>query len=181
MSVWNHYNKATTSTEARELVQKAAKIAPMGEALDLGCGAGNESRYLKELGYIVTSVDSNEGVQKIMPDVVISKFEDFEFTDNKYALVCAMFALPFCKPTHINRVITSVAASIVPRGVFVGTFFGNDDTWRGRPDMSFHAREDIEKYFSDWKLSIAEKKFNKETALGEPHFWHIYEVIAVKK
>ena len=75
-----------------------------GKALDLGCGAGNDSRFLKERGFEVTSVDSNETVRDFVPEVMISSFEDFHFGDG-YSLINAQYALPFCNPQEINKSI----------------------------------------------------------------------------
>lgn len=74
-------------------------------ALDLGAGAGRDSKYLLKRGYRVTAVDKDPNAVKFLKkirnkklNVVQSTFEDFKF--EKYDLVSAMFSLPFTPPKH---------------------------------------------------------------------------------
>lgn len=175
---WNIYNRKTDGGLRPILVSALKHARKKGKVLDIGCGAGNESRYLASQGFEVVSVDSNPGVREYLPDAVISKFEDFEYKVNEYDLVSAMFSLPFCDPKHIDNVMRKIVDSIKPEGVFVGQFFGPEDSWTTRKDMSFHELGRIREYFKDFLIDITEKKYAGHDALGEEKFWHVFHVIA---
>lgn len=182
MNVWGDYFRKTKGNPRPLLVEALSYAVKGGKALDLGSGAGNDTRYLQERGYSVISVDSSSKVKEYVPDAVISTFEEYPFPKNEFVIVNAQFALPFCSPEKINNVVTSIKASLIPGGVFVGQFFGPEDSWSGNPEMNFQTKDQVKNFFSDFELlKLVETKKEAETALGEPHFWHVFHVIARKK
>ncbi len=181
MNTWEDYNKKTKGEPRPMLVAVIKRILiDNPKALDLGCGAGNETRFLKQKGFTVVSVDANPGVRDFVPDAIISKFEDYEFPMQEFDLVVAMYSLPFCAPDKIDGVMMRSITSMKHGATFIGQFFGLEDSWSGDKNMNFKTRAEIEKYFVGFELEINEKKYSKETAMGEPHFWHVFHVIAKK-
>ena len=59
-------------------------VKPHSSILDLGCGSGRDSLYLKEKGYKVTSVDGSKEMCKIASQVLGEKVEQLEFLDMTY-------------------------------------------------------------------------------------------------
>jgi 2-polyprenyl-3-methyl-5-hydroxy-6-metoxy-1,4-benzoquinol methylase len=51
-------------SEMPQLEQKALKLAK-GKILDVGCGAGNHSLYLKEKGFDIKSIDISKGAIEV--------------------------------------------------------------------------------------------------------------------
>lgn len=150
-------------------------------ALDLGCGVGNETRYLIEHGFTVDSLDANPSVLEYVPNAIISTFEEHVFSTDSYDIIIASMSLPFCAPNNIDIVVSNIKQSIRSGGIFAGHFLGQNDTWYGHVDMSFHTRKQVHDYFNDFMyVDIAEKEFDRDTATGEPHHWHMYEIIAIK-
>lgn len=182
MNTWNDYFKKTKGKPRPLLVEALPYSNKEGKALDLGCGAGNDSRYLQEMGYSVVSIDSSKEVKEHVPNAIISTLEDYVFPKNEFAIVNAQFVLPFCAQNKIRNIVESIKESLVPGGIFTGQFFGHKDSWSKNPKMSFQTENDVRNFFKDFEiLKLKEQKEQKKTALGEPHFWHVFHVIARKK
>jgi len=82
-------------------------VPQKGRALDLGAGAGRDTRYLLQQGFHVTAVDNDPqavAMLRSFPEeklqVVQAAFEDVAF--ETYDLINAQFALPFF-PTPLSR------------------------------------------------------------------------------
>ncbi len=183
---WESYYQVTMSKPPSPLLVKAlAAIEHKEYALDLGCGAGKDTRFLLTQGFHVTAVDMNElAIEhlKSLPQenlrVVRCFFDQFEFAH--YDLVNAQNALSFNPHATFIDVFTRMKSSLRPGGVFTGHLFGNRDAWN-TPDttMSFFTRREIEDLLYD--LSIIELKERDEdgpTELGPAKHWHLFEIIA---
>lgn len=166
------------------LVEALSYVHNKDYALDLGCGAGNDSRFLKEKGFRVTSVDSNPEVKKYLDDdsdFVISTYVNFDFPIEHYDLVNAQYALPFNPPESFNSMFERLTKSLRPGGIFAGQFFGKEDSWSNAKDMTFHTEAEIYSLLSDYKVHVfREEKRKGKTASGENKFWHVFHVIAEK-
>src|SRR5215831_15575461 len=104
---WERFYRFTKDSPPWPLLVRAAALAPRkGRALELGAGAGRDTRYLLEQGFQVTAVDADPQAVALLAAlpsarsrshlrVVQSAFEDFAFDTAPYALISAQFALPF--------------------------------------------------------------------------------------
>ena len=134
-------------------------------AIDLGTGAGNDARYLVEKGFKVTCIDKEEKSKEIIMSQNNEniKFELQEFENlklNKADLINACFSLHFCNPNRFEKMMIEITSSINKKGFFVGNFLGKEDEWNGNNQ---------------------EKKYIKDTILGETKNWHVFEIIAMKE
>jgi tellurite methyltransferase len=83
---WPAVYEATRGRPAWPLVIEAAAPAPGKRALDLGAGAGRDSRFLLEQGFQVTAVDASPGAANelaALPHqermrIVTARIEEFE-------------------------------------------------------------------------------------------------------
>ncbi len=188
---WKTYFENTKDSKPRRLLVEAiGHVKEKNEALDLGSGALNDVRYLVSLGFKhITAVDHEPIAKDIIKhfpsdivNYVISTFEDFEFTKEKYDLVNAQFALPFSPQDTFEKLFDSIIFSLKPGGVFTGQFFGIRDEWNtGDKNRNFHTKEDAEKLLSKLKVvAFKEEENDKPTASGVMKHWHIFHFIAIK-
>jgi SAM-dependent methyltransferase len=188
---WPIFYEKTRDRPPWPLVTEAAALARGRRALDLGAGAGRDTRHLLEEGFEVTAVDASPQLEAILADlphqdrlrVVVSRFEDFDF--ESYDLVNAAFALPFTSPEAFDRVFEALCRSLRPAGIFCGQLFGTEDTWNQPgtqiPDacLTFHTRAQIDSLLAGMEvLRLDERLEEGETALGEKKRWHVFTILA---
>lgn len=77
--------------------------------------------------------------------------------------------------------MNSITCAIAPGGIFVGQFFGPEDSWSNHADMNFETEKEVRYFLKNFQiLKLSEEKQSRETVLGESHFWHVFHVIAKK-
>jgi SAM-dependent methyltransferase len=186
---WGRFYGFTKDSPPWPLLMRAAALAPReGRALDLGAGAGRDTRHLLDQGFQVTAVDADPravALLSALPSdrlrVVQSVFEDFAFaTYGPYDLISAQFALPFIPRGRFTDVFARLKAALAPGGVFAGQFFGVHDQWN-TPDraMTFLTRAETETLLSDLETSeLTEEDAGGQVADGSPKHWHIFHILA---
>lgn len=187
---WTDFYKATKDQSHWAIVERAvALLGRTGHALDLGCGAGRDTRYLLAQGWHVTAVDQEASAIAHLATLpqdrlraVQSSFEAFGYEPDAYDLVSAQFALPFIPNTQFPDVFARIKQAIKPGGVFAGQFFGVRDEWN-TPErkMTFVTREQADDLLRDLTVKEFREIENMgNTATGLPKYWHVYHVIAQK-
>jgi SAM-dependent methyltransferase len=167
------------------LVLAVSLLGRTGEALDLGCGGGRDTRYLLAHGFAVTAVDTKAASLAALADLpqerlhlVQSTFEEFSFTS--YDLINAHFALPFTHKEQFSAVFARLKAALKRGGIFVGQFFGVNDTWNTpETTMTFFTHEQAHAQLAGLAiLEFEEEDQDGMTARGEAKHWHVYHIIA---
>ncbi len=162
-----------------------------GKAIELGCGAGNDTVYLIKNNWKVLAIDREnveERIAKRLNDKELEKFtfqqQNFEsFELEKSNLIVANYCLPFCNKNKFEELWNKIENSITNEGYFVGNFLGTNDGWNGiKKEMIFLSREQIMELFNEFEI-ILFKETEKDalTGLGKMKHWHIFDVIAKKK
>ena len=170
---------------SRIFINKYNEKISGNKAIDLGCGAGNDTIFLLDKGFEVTAIDSQPQVKEIIEerantkdnlDIIIGDFSKIQL--QKADLINANMSLFFVKE-NFNIFIENMLKCVNTNGIFVGNFLGKEDDWS-------NIRTTVEKkellgFFKDFDiLYYSEEKYFKDTALGENKFWHVYSVIAQK-
>lgn len=153
------------------------------KALDAGCGAMHDTSFLRGKGFDVIAFDSFSGVRKIAKEkglfFMVASFEDFFSIPGSFDLISAQFSLPFNDPKGFALMFEGLKRSLNEKGVFTGQFFGENDTWNGDPDMTFHSKNEIKKLLQPLEIiKLEEIEHDEKTALGKEKHWHYFQVIA---
>ncbi len=184
---WDVYLKATENKSVRPLLVEAlAYLSHPGAALDLGAGAMNDVKFLANNGFQVTAVDSNPDVAKFIEEIPntslsICAYDKYDFPIDYFDLVNAQYALPFNPPETFSTMFTRLTVSLKKNGVLTAQFFGKEDGWSSKPQMTFLSEEEIRALLKPYKIHVfREEKKNGKTAAGGEKFWHVFHVIAEK-
>ena len=172
------------------MIRAASLVPQQGHALDLGCGAGRDTRYLLAQGFQVTAVDADANAMTILATLphqerlraVQSSFVDFKFEN--YDLINAHFCLPFLPGQQFYAVFEKVRQALNPGGIFVGQFFGTHDQWN-TPEragqMTFLSREEARQALEGLDvIEFEEEDVDSVVADGSPKHWHVFHIIARK-
>lgn len=188
--LWQRFLAATQGQPAWGRLKKAASMFDgPGQALDVGAGAGRDTAYLLERGWHVTAVDSSPAAAKVLRGlgpqqqllVVHSPAQDFE--PKAYDLVNAQFSLPFVPPPVFGPTLTRLQESVRPGGVMAVTFFGPRDEWNAPgSEMTFTAKDEVERFFVGWDVAeLEEIEEDGTTATGGAKHWDVIHVIARRR
>ena len=105
---WNErYKNLTHKPPVNDYLQRfAPKLPKKGRALDIGCGVGQNSEFLANMGWEVDAVDiSEEGLAKIADQSSIHPYcmdiRDFEIKKEQYDLI---LSINFLDPTLFSNI-----------------------------------------------------------------------------
>jgi tellurite methyltransferase len=149
------YEVTRDNPPSQLLVDAVPLVSNKGTALDLGCGAGRDTKYLLAQGFEVTAVDANSQTRELIARLshqdklhyVNSSFETFPFRE--YDLINAQWSLPFNSKATFGEMFQRMKSAIKPGGVFTGQLFGINDEWnKPKREMTFNTEEDAKQLFA---------------------------------
>lgn len=188
-----YYEKTGTRPPRATLLEALARfdaepaVAPR-LAVDLGCGSGRDAIELLRRGWRVLAIDAQAVAiaallaRSDLPaaarlETRVARME--EATWPACDLVNASFALPLCPPEHFHEVWRRIEASLTPGGRFSGQLYGERDSWRGRPGMTFLTRAGAEALLAGLEVEfLREEEEDSTTPRGEAKHWHIFHIVA---
>ena len=155
-------------------------------AIDLGCGAGNDTEFLISKGFKVTAIDSQEEVKEFFSNKDLNKenlnliVEDFSKVDlPKADLILANMSLFFVKD-NFEEFLRKSLEKVNKNGFIVANFLGKEDEWNG--NKTTIEKDELLSYFKDFKMYyFSEEMYYKDTARGINKFWHVYTIMAQLK
>lgn len=180
----------TTTTSAADAFGPHPSRGPR-LAVDLGCGAGRDTRELLRRGWRVLATDVTpeaiETLWRLTPEVdrprlesEVVRLQDFEIP--VCDLLNANLILPFQRADDYAATWARIVAAIPLGGRFSGMLFGDRDGSAADPEMTCATPEVILDYLDGFEVEHwSEKEEDGQTALGEPHHWHLIEVVAVRR
>lgn len=155
-----------------------------GNLLDLGCGVGQYSIYLYNLGYNVSSCDISLKALEILNEKnknIKTKIQDMnkplDYKDNEFDIVFANLSIHFLSDENTENLLSEIKRILKPNGIFIGSvnsakayefikdhiiklednyYDSNGRTVRLFDDKSF------DKYFIDFdKIALTEKESDR--------------------
>ena len=155
-------------------------------AIDLGCGAGNDTEFLVSKGFKVTAIDNNEQVKNILEsrnlnsenlNIIIDDFSKIDLP--KTDLVNSHFSMHYVKENFDSFMKNLLQNVINPKGIFIGNFLGKEDDWK--ESNTTVEKEKILEYFKDFNIFyFSEEKYYQDATSKKNKFWHVYTIIAKK-
>lgn len=119
------------------LVEKFAKDAPRGKALDIGAGRGNNALFLAQQGFSVAAIEIREDLADMIKkraeennlslEIINQDIKDFNLEENQYAFVSAMNSLNFFSKDEFHNIIKKIKSGLIKGGVCVISLFTTND------------------------------------------------------
>jgi hypothetical protein len=192
------YYESTKNSDVRsDLKFSVDLIGDDRVAIDCGCGAGADIKFLRENGFTIYAFDiEDESIALCRnrftgDDKVFLYQADFgSYIYPSASLVVVDASLFFCRQSEFTEVWGRISNSIAAtNGIFCGSFLGPNDTMAGPnyngeafwPDVLVFTEENLRNEFEGYEiLKWTEHNISGKTAQGVPHNWHIYSVVAKK-
>lgn len=119
----------------QELLHRFSQMVGDGKPVwDFGCGPGNTTKYLKDLGVDISGLDLSEKMleqaKTIHPDINFRKGNilDLEFDNDTIAGVVAFYAIIHFAEEQIRITFREVFRVLKPGGIFFLTFHIGEET-----------------------------------------------------
>ena len=187
MKDWTNYQTKTYGDDVCKLLIDFLDKYKVDNAIDLGCGSGNETVYMIKNGIKVLAIDRqlnkdfilnrlSENEKKLI-SFKESSFEDVELP--KTNLLTAFFSIPFCNPNNFDELWTKIYNSIEDNGYFVGQLFGDRDAWNVVDSINTFPIDKVKEYLKKFKIiKLEEVEYVRES---DNKKWHFYDIITQKK
>ena len=157
-------------------------------AVDLGCGAGRDTRELLRAGWRVLAIDREPGAREVIETAAEPELRsrlEVRVEDLATAripecdLVNASLSLPFLKTEAFDAAWQRVLAALRPGARISAMLFGDRDESASDPDMTCLSPERVEADLADFQIEMwSVKEEDGQTALGDPHHLHLIELVA---
>ena len=186
MKDWTNYQNETYGDNVCKLLIEFLDNYKIDNAIDLGCGSGNETVYMIKNGIKVLAIDRQlnqdfilnrlSDNEKKMISFKESSFEDVELPKTK--LLTAFFSIPFCNPNNFDELWTKIYNSIEDNGYFVGQLFGDRDAWNVVESINTFSIDKVKEYLKNYNIiKLEEIEYVRES---DNKKWHFYDIIAQK-
>jgi trans-aconitate methyltransferase len=184
---WSAYNAQQRCRAVRQLCREVLELAGPAagrNAVDLGCGAGRETRALLEAGWRVHAIDAEPSVTAALADVdddrltiEVTRFAELQALPDA-DLVHAGYSLPYQSPEQFGRLWTLIRSCLRPGGWFAGNLFGERDSWAGAEGMTFLSGSSARELFDGLDVLYWTELDEDGQAYSGPKHWHVFDVIA---
>ncbi len=181
----------TTIDAADRFAAQDAPGAPPRLAVDLGCGAGRDTRELLRRGWRVLAVDLEasaiRALEAATPEADRARLQGVvsdlaAFGVPPCDLVIASVSLQFLGEDDYRAVLRRVGQALQPGGRFAGLLYGDRDESAGEPGFTTFSPEAFRDLLADYEIeSWFEREEDGKLALGDPHHVHLIEVVARRR
>jgi tellurite methyltransferase len=194
---WAGFYRWTLGRPPRELLLRAldhidweGKVRRKRTAIDVGCGAGNDSLELLRRGWKVRAIDRESAALELLSRRVpprrrsalsLQSSSMEELVLPAADLIYASFSLPFCAPEAFPRLWATLRKSLVPGGHFAGQLFGDHDEWAGKRPMTFHTLRQVHALTRGFRVELLRETVEEGRSFEGPKHWHYFDLILEKR
>jgi tellurite methyltransferase len=199
---WARYYEVTVERPAWGTVRKAIELFAADDAagndgaaahfaVDLGCGAGRDSRELLRAGWRVLSMDrEQQGLDVLTKAAGPELGARLETRRGEFAtfevppcdLVNASLCLPFVERPVFDAMWGRIVAALPPGGRFSAMVFGDHDDSASEEGVTCLPGSEFRDLLDGFEIEHwSDTEEDTKTALGEPHHFHLIEFVARKR
>lgn len=126
-----HDNKPQDKEVLHRFAQEIGDKIPVW---DFGCGSGNTTKYLQDLGVLISGLDLSEKIieqaKSVFPDIHFQKGNilDPEFRSNSIAGIVAFYAIVHFSKGEVKKAFQEIYRILQPDGLFLFTYHIGDKT-----------------------------------------------------
>ncbi len=190
---WARYYEITVDRPAWQTVRLAierfaADTVDRRFAVDLGCGAGRDTRELLRAGWKVLAVDREPGAinaleaatpADLRPNLETRIADLADVNIPPCDLVNASLSLPFVASEAFWRTWGRILEALPVGGRLAAMLFGDRDADAGDPSMTHPPPDAILSSLAAFEIEHwVDREEDGHTALGEPHHFHMLELVA---
>lgn len=189
-SHWTRYNQRQNHRAARPLLVEGMKHAcPTGVAVDLGCGAGVETRLLLATGWTVYALDGDhQSLARLANTVEMGErprlttwtvdLDDLPSLPEA-DLIYSGYSLPFTNPRRFRATWGTLTQALKPGSVVAVNLFGDRDSWATEDkEATFLSEAETRSLFVGLDIIHFEVEDEDGLAFSGPKHWHVFDVIA---
>jgi len=181
---WDKFIKVTAERKPNSLVIRAIERLSdhCGLALDLGCGAGIESKFLAERGFEVEAVDSSSvsiqqtrlSCQRLPVKIFEQDLTHYIIRPQSYRIIVAWNSLSFLVKDRAQEVLLAIQSGLILHGQCVVGLLGTEDAWAKQSySMSFWTTDELKAIWPSLRLiELLEEKEFGATSKGKKKLWH---------
>ncbi len=156
---WDKFIQVTKNRQPINYLIEAVKILGFSRnfnrrALDIGCGAGIDAKYLAENKFEVEAIDLNRDsikqAKKVCAElsvlVIRKNITNYKILPNVYHLIISWNTLSFLTKKDSHNVLIDIQEGLKKGGIFVFGLFGPEDDWaKNHKEMSFWSTDELKK------------------------------------
>lgn len=197
-SRWDDFNAAQVERPPRPFAIRAVEemkalvgLDARVQVLDIGAGAGVESRLFLEQGWQVLAFDSAASSRELIMTSAGDLAKNLTFIEADFGdigglpaadFIYSGFALPFASPSVFAQLWLELSRALKPGGLIAVNLLGENDEWAQRSQpFTFLSSQQIDQLFADFDVVYLREEEGERPAFEGAKYWHNFDVIARKR